>query len=506
MILGARTTHGGRRFGSLGTRGPRSALAAPVAFTARAALALLAAHATVALPLLLAACATTPADAPGAAAVVVKGRMQPDLGEVPEGHRITWPTTPEVPRYLYGGALTGEPNFKRDDAPRGMLQRLGRWIAGLDEAPDAPLVLQRPAAVVGDDEGRLYVSDASRQAIFVFDAAAGELQLWDQAAPGLRFVAPSGMAVQPAAAGPLPAAPAASGAPGTLGATGARLYVADAELKTVFVFDNLGRPLARIGQGLLQRPTGVARDAQSGRLFVADTHAHDLKVFDAEGRHLRTLGQRGEAAGEFNFPTHLALRGARLYVTDTLNNRVQVLDVDPATDATSPGFGRFVRSVGARGLFVGNLVRPKGVAVDGEGNIYVVESYYDSVLVFSAEGEFLLPITGTGALQSPADTAIAPAAANTTAAAASAAASAAAPAAASAATSAAASPTASVAASPAASAAASPATPRAASPATTPSAGPFYLPAGLWIDGHNRMHVADMFNGRIVLLHFLGGG
>jgi DNA-binding beta-propeller fold protein YncE len=54
------------------------------------------------------------------------------------------------------------------------------------------------------------------------------------------------------------------------------------------------------------------------------------------------------------------------------------------------------RRFGARGLYLGDLVRPKGVGVDSEGNVYVVESYHDSLLVFSAQGEFLLPIGGTG--------------------------------------------------------------------------------------------------------------
>jgi hypothetical protein len=60
-----------------------------------------------------------------------------------------------------------------------------------------------------------------------------------------------------------------------------------------------------------------------------------------------------------------------------------------------------VRQIGTRGLGLGNLVRPKGVSVDGEGNVYVVESYYDSLLVFSPRGEFLLPIGGTGTRHRP---------------------------------------------------------------------------------------------------------
>ncbi|HEY0635571.1 MAG TPA: 6-bladed beta-propeller [Gammaproteobacteria bacterium] len=35
--------------------------------------------------------------------------------------------------------------------------------------------------------------------------------------------------------------------------------------------------------------------------------------------------------------------------------------------------------------------------------------------------------------------------------------------------------------------------------------GQFYLPAGVWNDNNNRLYVADMFNGRVVVLQYLGG-
>jgi hypothetical protein len=115
---------------------------------------------------------------------------------------------------------------------------------------------------------------------------------------------------------------------------------------------------------------------------VADTYAHDIKVFDDAGALLHVIGRRGSADGEFNFPTHLAWAQGELYVTDTLNNRIQVLGAEGQV---------LQRKFGERGLQLGQLVRPKGVSVDGEGNVYVVESYYDSLLVFSPRGEFLLP-------------------------------------------------------------------------------------------------------------------
>jgi len=65
-----------------------------------------------------------------------------------------------------------------------------------------------------------------------------------------------------------------------------------------------------------------------------------------------------------------------------MNGRVQVF----ARGAERP---RLV--LGSRGLFVGQLVRPKGVATDSAGNIYVIESYYDHLLVYDREGRFLLP-------------------------------------------------------------------------------------------------------------------
>jgi hypothetical protein len=40
---------------------------------------------------------------------------------------------------------------------------------------------------------------------------------------------------------------------------------------------------------------------------------------------------------------------------------------------------------------------------------------------------------------------------------------------------------------------------------TDGEAGRFYLPAGVWVDGRNRIYVADMFNARVAVFQFLGG-
>lgn len=293
-------------------------------------------------------------------------RLHFGMEEAPEGKRVLFPPQPEIPRYFYAGQLTGESNFKHEEGAGDTAGSVWRWITGLVAGEAKPTVLQRPQAGAVDEEaGRIYVTDVSRGGVFVFDERAGELLVWDQADGLKRFQAPIGIA------------------PGPEGT----VFVADADLALVAHLDAKGNPLRPIGKGILKRPTGVAYDRVRQQLYVADTYGHDIKVFDAEGRLERTIGSRGEGVEQLNFPTHLALSNGDLYVSDTMNARIEVLDAET---------GSVVRTIGARGLSVGNLVRPKGVAVDSEGNVYVVESYYDHLLVFNRRGEFLMPIGGVG--------------------------------------------------------------------------------------------------------------
>lgn len=287
------------------------------------------------------------------------------MDDAPEGKRILWPVAPEVPRYFYAGQLVGEANFRRTEPAREGIGGFLRWIAGIVVGEQTPVVLQRPQSGTVDNNGRIYVTDTSRQAVFVFEQTAGDLLVWDKADGLTGFVSPVAVALGPAG----------------------HLLVSDAELGLIARLDQKGNPQRSFGKGVLKRPTGLAYDAKRGLIYVADTRAHDLKVFDHDGRLVKTLGRHGEGDGEFNMPTFLAFAHDELYVIDAMNNRVQVFNGDN---------GQLRLKFGARGLYVGNLVRPKGVAVDSEGNIYVVESYYDRLLVFDKHGNFLMPIGGTG--------------------------------------------------------------------------------------------------------------
>jgi len=307
------------------------------------------------LCLILSGCASAPAV------------LKLDLENRPE---IVWPTAPETPRYQYIGQLTGEENFIKSNDDISMGRKVFDWLVGIVSGEKVPTVLQRPQAGTVDREGRVYVTDVSRGAVYVFDPQGGQLDVWEMAGEALRFKTPIGVVVVEKPEG------------------AREILVVDADLKRVVTLNQQGEPLRHFGSDVLNRPTGLARDPQTGHLYVADTHGHDIKIFSAEGVLLKTLGvgERGEGDGQFNSPTYLAFAAGQLYVTDTLNSRVKVFTAA----------GEFVYTFGRRGIFVGDLPRPKGLAVDKDGNIYVVESYYDHLLVFNGEGNLLLPIGGSG--------------------------------------------------------------------------------------------------------------
>jgi len=277
----------------------------------------------------------------------------------------SWPAAPAVPRLEFAGELLGEQNFVLANNDQGAGRGFLRWLVGLSRRGRQVTQLVRPQSGVVDAQGRILVTDAGRPSIFVFDEAAGSFDVWREAEAGVDFVSPVGIA--------------------ELNAD--EFIVADAELAGAFVLSREGVPLRRFGATELERPTGLDVDTVAGRVYIADKGARLVKVFSTAGTLLRTIGVPGDAAGTLNAPMHIHVVGDRLYVSDALNAHVLTYAADS---------GELLGQVGQRGLYVGNMVRPKGVSVDSDGNIYVVESYYDHLLVYDDAGRFLLPVGGTG--------------------------------------------------------------------------------------------------------------
>ncbi|MFZ4704944.1 MAG: 6-bladed beta-propeller [Bacteroidales bacterium] len=131
---------------------------------------------------------------------------------------------------------------------------------------------------------------------------------------------------------------------------------------------------------VLEQPTGIAYSPSRKEIWVLETKAHRIAVLNENGGLIRRIGIRGDAPGEFNYPTHIWIdKKDYIYITDALNFRIQVLNAD----------GEVISVFGEAGDATGYLARPKGIATDSYGNIYIVDALFHVVQVFDLKGTFL---------------------------------------------------------------------------------------------------------------------
>jgi DNA-binding beta-propeller fold protein YncE len=91
-------------------------------------------------------------------------------------------------------------------------------------------------------------------------------------------------------------------------------------------------------------------------------------------------GGRGNGRGQFDSPRGIAIDGAgNIFVADTNNGRIEKF---------SPS-GVFITSIGTSGKGHGQFGEPNGLAVDRFGNIYVAEASNHRVQKFAPDGTFI---------------------------------------------------------------------------------------------------------------------
>jgi DNA-binding beta-propeller fold protein YncE len=166
------------------------------------------------------------------------------------------------------------------------------------------------------------------------------------------------------------------------------LFVADGNRRQIVVFDRDGKYISEFGEsGDLFKPTDVSVKDQ--RVFVYDkTSYHLLAGFpDVESGDDGYLYQ----------PTNLFVNKEFVYVSDLGDNKIKIYSHE----------GKYIRSAGGYGTYAGQLMRPKGVAVDNKSNIYVADAAFENVQIFNREGKILMffggPYSRHGDMWLPAD-------------------------------------------------------------------------------------------------------
>ncbi len=261
-----------------------------------------------------------------------------------------------------GRKLTYQRSFQSE---RDIGGKQGFWskLAGIVAGPPEYREMVRPYGITVDSHGRVIVTDPAISAVHIFDPAARKYKLidrWEKSKDPM--IAPQCVAVDEKD----------------------NIYVSDSKAGKVFVFDPQGKTRKvfgslKGGEGFFRRPTGIAIDRGTHRVYVTDTWADCVYILDMDGRVLSRFGRHGGERGEFNLPTEVQVKDGVVVVVDAMNFRVQLFDRD----------GNFEAQIGTSGDPAGGIYRPKGIGIDSEDHIYIVDSEWGLVQVFDRRGRLL---------------------------------------------------------------------------------------------------------------------
>lgn len=164
------------------------------------------------------------------------------------------------------------------------------------------------------------------------------------------------------------------------------IYVADVARKQVLCYTLDGKIREFYGKkDQFKRPVDV--EVYDDKLFVCDSGLHQVVVLDKKtGDTLYAIGETGSREGQLFHPTNIRIHDSRLYVSDSTNFRIQIFGLD----------GKYQTLFGQQGRKPGYFSRNKGIAVDKEGRIYVVDAAFDNVQVFDKDFKLLLFMLGPG--------------------------------------------------------------------------------------------------------------
>lgn len=268
---------------------------------------------------------------------------------------VVFPAPPEQPRIQFLTRISES----RDVVPARTSSFWRRLVGETEEERSKPIIKPYGIAI---HSGRIYVCDTMLGGLEVIDLRQRTFEYFRPRGPG-RLKKPINCFVDEG---------------------DGRLYVADVDRGQVVVFDTAGRYVAGFGERETARPTDVF--ATDDRVWVCDIENAKIHVYDKSTyRHLSSFPDAETGApGTLYSPTNLYVTGDRVYVSDFGDFRIKVFSRE----------GAYLTSIGSYGRAHGQFVRPKGIAVDREANLYVVDAGFQNVQVFDPEGRLLLYFGG----------------------------------------------------------------------------------------------------------------
>ena len=268
-----------------------------------------------------------------------------------------------------------------------------------DGGPASQAQLSAPFDVAADGSGNVYIADNTNHRIRKVDAA-GTITTF--AGTGEKGFSPDeGPAVE-ASLG-YPRGVAVDGPGNVYIAAGSRIRKVDSTGTITTIagrggfFGGDGGPAV---EAQFHYPSGMAVDV-AGNLYIADTGNHRIRKVDATGTITTIAGRTFSGDGgpasqaQLSEPEGVAAdRAGNVYISDSNNHRIRKVDAT-GTITTIAGTGESGFSGDGGPASQAQLFYPRGVAVDGLGNLYIVDSFNNRIRKADATGT-ITTIAGTG--------------------------------------------------------------------------------------------------------------
>src|ERR1700674_4208700 len=139
----------------------------------------------------------------------------------------------------------------------------------------------------------------------------------------------------------------------------------------------------------LNSPYGVAWDAKRNQVYIADTLNNRVRVVDKTGTITTLVG------APLLQPRALAVNGEGLYIADTYNNVVRRFDLasNAMTVVAGTGVAGYVDGVAGTSAL---LKMPSGLAFDDKGNLFIADTGNNAIRELSVTDHVLRTVAGTG--------------------------------------------------------------------------------------------------------------
>ena len=138
----------------------------------------------------------------------------------------------------------------------------------------------------------------------------------------------------------------------------------------------------------LNSPYGVAWDSKRNQVYIADTLNNRVRVVDSKGIITTLVG------APLLQPRALAVNGEGLYIADTYNNVVRRFDLasNAMTVVAGTGVAGYVDGVAGTSAL---LKMPSGLAFDDKGNLFIADTGNNAIRELSVTDGVLRTVAGT---------------------------------------------------------------------------------------------------------------